>query len=509
MLDQALSNRLHPPSSTSHAPLILISDSLMQPALLVLRQFVRRALINSSPSPSSPQKDGRLVLLCFEQDPKRLLPPHGTYDERRVKVLDASFDSTLLLLPSLPSTSRSSAGPKTTYTSPAILLPDVLSAIEDEGEGEEVAVVVDSVNALQEFLAQDRGDGGEGETVRVLKRVLEGLRGRKGSRLIAVHHSDFPPFPSSSSHSSTTPLHPSLSAALVSPTFSPSVAHLTLRPSSHIELLSRDYGLSFPSSSSNDEQTDSRTKGFLESLAYRAVGDPFVRPEGAEDVDERVALDALGAVLRRAEAEGGREGLEGLGGGGCVVEYEVRGLEPPSTGARERRPSPRVAAPSAASAGKKLVRWGLVGARAREVRAQNGAVDVGVEECGLESVLERRRMGVRAGVGGAASTPPVPSPSTVSTSAPPPSASSATAPDSSAPLPFSLSLTPSQRLARSLVSNPFAGADKPIYGEEGYAAPVLPGTATAAAAGGGGGIEYTPDRGDDWDDEDPDEDLEL
>ncbi|BGO96949.1 hypothetical protein NBRC10513v2_002564 [Rhodotorula toruloides] len=119
-------------------------------------------------------------------------------------------------------------------------------------------------------------------------------------------------------------------------------------------------------------------------------------------------------------------------------------------------------------------------------------------------------MGVRAGVGGAASTPPIPSPSTFSTPAPPPSASSTTASDSSTPLPFSLSLTPSQRLARSLVSNPFAGADKPIYGEEGYAAPVLPGTATAtAAAGGGGGIEYTPDRGDDWDDEDPDEDLEL
>ncbi|BGO90455.1 hypothetical protein NBRC10512v2_002503 [Rhodotorula toruloides] len=460
MLDHALSNRLHPPLNSTHAPLVLISDSLLQPALLVLRQFIRQALINpSSPSPSTP-KDGRVVLLCFEQDPTRLLPPEGMYDERRVRVLDASFDSTLLS--SRPSTSRAS-GPKTSYPTPATLLSDVLGAIkEDANEGEgEVAVVVDSVNALGDFLAQDRGDGGEGETVRVLKRVMEGLSGSK-------------------------------------------VAHLTLRPSSHIELLSRDYGLSFP-----DEEIDPRAKGFLESLAHRAVGDPFVRPQGAEERDERVALDVLGEGVRRGTAEGRREGGEGAGMGGCVVEYEVRGLESPITGARERRPSPRVAsASSAATAAKKLVRWGLVGARAREIRALDGSVDVLVEECALGEVLERRRMGVRAGVG-AASTPSVHSPSTATTPAPPPSSSSTAAPDSSAPLPFSLSLTPSQRLARSLVSNPFAGADKPIYGEEGYAAPVLPGTAAAAAAGGGGGIEYTPDRGDDWDDEDPDEDLEL
>ncbi|KAL7338793.1 hypothetical protein BJY59DRAFT_331422 [Rhodotorula toruloides] len=88
--------------------------------------------------------------------------------------------------------------------------------------------------------------------------------------------------------------------------------------------------------------------------------------------------------------------------GGCVVEYEVRGLESPITGARERRPSPRVAsASSAATAAKKLVRWGLVGARAREIRALDGSVDVLVEECALGEVLERRRMGVRAGVGAA------------------------------------------------------------------------------------------------------------
>ncbi|BGP23611.1 hypothetical protein JCM10295v2_002512 [Rhodotorula toruloides] len=499
MLNHALSNRLHPPPNTSHAPLILISDSLLQPALLILRQFVSDALIGSDGSSSSVTGRGRVVLLCCEQDPAKLLPPNGTHDERRVTVLDASFDSQLL--PSLPSTSTSQ-GPRTTYPSRATLQSEILSAVK-EGNGEGgVTVVLDSVNALGDYL-----EGGEGESMRCLKKVWEALRGQKGSRLILVHHSDFPPFPSSSFSSSTAPLHPSLPAALLSPTFSPSTAHLTLRPSAHIELLSRDYGLSFPSSLSSDDEIDPRTKAFLESLAHKAVADPFVRPRGAEEEDERVVLDSLGAGARRASGgEGRREGSQGLGGGGCVVEYEVRGLEPPSTGAKERKPAPRTAS-SAATASKKLVRWGLVGARAREFRAENGSADVQVEECAVGEVLDRRRMGVRAGVGRAASTPPVPAPSTSSTPAPPPpSSSSSAAPDSSAPLPFSLSLTPSQRLARSLVSNPFAGADKPIYGESGYAAPVLPGTATAAV---GGGIEYTPDRGDDWDDEDPDEDLEL
>ena len=97
--------------------------------------------------------------------------------------------------------------------------------------------------------------------------------------------------------------------------------------------------------------------------------------------------------------------------------------------------------------------------------------------------------------------------------------SSATSPAAStaAPtaLPFSLDLTEQQRLARSRVLNPYAGIDKPIYGEEGYQVPVVPGlgvaggTGTGSGSGGGGGVEYVADRGDDLDEEDPDEDLEL
>lgn len=100
--------------------------------------------------------------------------------------------------------------------------------------------------------------------------------------------------------------------------------------------------------------------------------------------------------------------------------------------------------------------------------------------------------------------PPIPaafaSSSTTTAAAPPPD------------LPFSLNLTDSQRQARSLVSNPYAGADKPIYGQEGYQVPVVPGLGVAGGTGvlgGGGGIEYVADRGDDLDEEDPDEDLEL
>lgn len=42
-------------------------------------------------------------------------------------------------------------------------------------------------------------------------------------------------------------------------------------------------------------------------------------------------------------------------------------------------------------------------------------------------------------------------------------------------------------------------------------APTLPGLSAAAQGerAGGGRVEYTPDGGDDWDDEDPDEDLEI
>lgn len=105
---------------------------------------------------------------------------------------------------------------------------------------------------------------------------------------------------------------------------------------------------------------------------------------------------------------------------------------------------------------------------------------------------------------------PGPASSSVDRSDPSSGATSATTTTTPATaLPFSLDLTEQQRLARSRVLNPYAGIDKPIYGEEGYQVPVVPGLGVAGGTGSGGGIEYVADRGDDLDEEDPDEDLEL
>ena len=61
------------------------------------------------------------------------------------------------------------------------------------------------------------------------------------------------------------------------------------------------------------------------------------------------------------------------------------------------------------------------------------------------------------------------------------------------PLPFNLSLTDSQKAAREEVVLPY------LPREDGQ----VPGLVA------GGGIEYVPDEGDDMDDDDPDEDLEV
>lgn len=74
-------------------------------------------------------------------------------------------------------------------------------------------------------------------------------------------------------------------------------------------------------------------------------------------------------------------------------------------------------------------------------------------------------------------------------------------------LPFSLSLTPSQLAARSLVQNPYEGSNQPIFGEAGYTGKMD--DQNPVRGGGGLKVEYTADRGDDLDEEEPDEDLEI
>ncbi|GAA5835739.1 hypothetical protein JCM11251_007414 [Rhodosporidiobolus azoricus] len=550
MLSHALSNRLSGGSSQSNPPLIVISDTLLQPSLLLTREFIHSAL--SSPFPSSASHAARankakqhVVLICAEQPPHKLLPPPGSYDASRVTVLDCSLPCSTYA----PVASTSTSPTYGSYSTLDLGLPGAAQDLERQaadaiervalgksasgGEGG-VLVVIDSANALADEL-----EGGVGAVHRVVRGVLKALKGLKASRLLLVHHDDFPPPPPGPSSTTTTSssnalLHPSLLRLLLSPTLSPSTLHLTLRPSAHLELLSRDYGLSVPLpsfSSSPDEdeeeEPDLRLGQFLASLAQRAVGDPFVRPEKAGEEDERVALDVLGAgaaalLARGGGGGGGRERPTsfgtGGGAGGCVVECMGRnGIKSTAYLAREKERDR-----AARGEVKKVVQWGFSGVRPF-VREEEGvgAAEVGVRECKLTDVLERGKMGARGRVGAGQLSPvPTPPPSAHSTA---PSAPSTAIPTSSAapsapPLPFSLTLTPSQLAARSLVSNPFHGADKPIYGEEGYRAPSLPGQSAAGsigvgAAGGGEGrgasVEYVADEYDDLDEEDPDEDLEI
>ncbi|GAA6008608.1 hypothetical protein JCM10207_007177 [Rhodosporidiobolus poonsookiae] len=520
MLDAALSSRL---SSGLHAPLVVLSDSLLQPSVLLLRSFVALALSPSGASPaasasanSNPQ---RVVLVTASQPADKLLPSAGTFDPARIAVVDCSLAA---VFPPVASTSRPPSlwG---SYTGIDLALPSaakdleraVLEAVEQAG-GAPTLVVLEGAEEIANEVK-----GRVGTVGRVVSGMLRMLEGRKGSRLLVTHHSDLPPPPPSSSSSSTPLASPSLLSLLLSPTLSPSTLHLHLRPTSHVETLSREYGLSIPHSHSEqdgeDDEPDLRLGQFLDSLAARAVGDPLVRPSRADEADERVALDALGASAhgqeRAATLRLGAGAGAGAGDGearGCVVQWSARGVDVASSPSSSSSSSSSAAAAAqrakerdraARGEVKKLVRWGFCGAV-----YEGGAEGVRVREVELGTVLRRGRMGKRA-----VAESPLPSPAPAS-SAPRPS--STPAPSSSQPsaLPFSLTLTPSQLAARSAVSNPFHGADKPIFGQAGYAAPVLPGAAAAEQGGGGGGgatVEYTPDEGDDWDDEDPDGDLEI
>ncbi|BGP54569.1 hypothetical protein JCM8202v2_002156 [Rhodotorula sphaerocarpa] len=564
MLSAAWANRLAVPSHADHAALVVVSDSQLEPALLVLRQFVHSALLpaatpaatatarpRASRAPHGSEQN--VLLVCFEQAPERLLPPAGTFEPNRVEVVDASLAGPYLAPPGQAprATSHSrvrtqqvdlsgSNGTRHLNDAVANAVGRLANAGTDGGAPRPVTIVIDSVNVLAEEVR-----GGNGEALRAVKRIYEGLRGCR-----KVHHDDYPPAPapapvaSTSAHSLSTP---ALLPYLLGPSLSPSTLHLTLRPSAYLELLSREYGFS---PDPDEVAADPRTGTFLESLARRRVGDAWRRPERAEEEDERVEMGAvargaaaLAALGAGAAAQGGDRGeTRGRGGqnlrGGCVVEWSCRGLEERDAGSSSSRSGGGSAGRSTTGSGaapgevKRVVRSGFAGVRAARRSRQEGSERLEaweVVEVSVADVLDPKRMGVRAASRAvpdqsttnragasspaAATGPPRPPSSSTTTTSQPPSS-----------LPFSLGLTESQRLARSLVSNPYAGVDKPIYGQEGYQVPVVPGAgvaggmglgavpgaaAVAGATAGGGGIEYTADRGDDLDEEDPDEDLEL
>ncbi|GAA6055943.1 hypothetical protein JCM3770_005608 [Rhodotorula araucariae] len=499
MLDAALHGRLSPTGTGTGAALLVVSDSLLQPALAVVRAAVAAALASSA----------RVVLVAAETPPRRLLPtPAGSaYDARHVRIVDGSLASPY-------ASSSAAAAPAcaawvqvdlATPTGGADLVAAASEAIAHSADAAEpLLVVVDSANAIADEL--ERGAAG---AVTVVKGVLEALKGRPGARLLVTHHADLPPPPSSA-----VLVQPALLPALLSPSLSPSTLHLHLRPAAHLALLTRDYALAEPEPGSESAEALARAPGLLARLAERAVGDPFTRPLGSEDPDERAELGA--------EA--------------CVVEWTARGVDrvvPLSTaGARagagvgagqvaRDRDRDRDRDRAARGEVRRGVKWGLCGAR-------TGA-DGALREVGAWEVVEVDPAALRTGTASPTDVkdilgeahPPRPPAAAGATPTPSPAASAAAA----AALPFSLHpATAAQAQARASVPNPFARYDLPIYGEEGYVAPVLPGHGHGHSHGhgvgkgrgdgtgngaGGGGIEYTPDRGDDWDDEDPDGDLEL
>lgn len=321
-----------------------------------------------------------------------------------------------------------------------------------------------------------------------------------------MHHDYFPTVPGTPSMQAGTA--PSLLASLLSPLLSSATIHLALHPTSHFHTLSTRFSLTLPSTSSLDETPDLRTTEFLTRLRERGVGDPFRRPERSDEDDERIALDVL---------EDGQ--------GKAILGWNCRGV----TVGKVSRIATAGGGPAGAANEKKVVTWGFEGLVSRHDDQSQSRVE-GVE---LGAVLAPRTLGksrdeaivghrFRAHSASARAADAEPllddqsssmgtaaSASSASPSTRPSAAASSTAPSA---LPFSLSLTPSQLAARSLVANPYEGSNKPIFGEAGYTGrvdePAAPG-ARSTATGGGLRVEYTADRGDDLDEEEPDEDLEI
>lgn len=242
-----------------------------------------------------------------------------------------------------------------------------------------------------------------------------------GSRLITLHHHLFP-----SITKSKLTLQADLLSTLLSPSLSTSTIHLTLHPSSLLELFSREYGLSIPLTP--NAALDLRLNPFLTSFNSRSFGNPLVRPKKSTEEDERIIMDI-----------GGK--FDGMGN---VVEWSCRGVNWPVGGSKRGE-------------SKKFLARGLEGMKV--------SADGRVEGVGLNKVLRWENMvSTLAAQENIISSPTTNKPI-------------------EAPLPFNLSLTDSQKLAREEVVLPYLPKE--------------------------GAVEYTPDEGDDLDDDDPDEDLEI
>lgn len=167
------------------------------------------------------------------------------------------------------------------------------------------------------------------------------------------------------------------------------------------------------------------------------VGEPWTRPERAEEDDERIQVGRLlvagvgvgggggrdgsvtGARKEEEEEEAQEEDERGKGGGGgCIVEWSLRGLleqdsSPASFGRSTRTSTRGTATPFGTSSSsndaagpggsevKRVVRMGYTAVQAvRRSGFTATATALEVREVAVGKVLDPRRMGVRAAAAG-------------------------------------------------------------------------------------------------------------
>ncbi|KAK4048607.1 hypothetical protein OIO90_005777 [Microbotryomycetes sp. JL221] len=376
-------------AALQHPNLIIITDSILQPGLLLLRQFV---------SSAAEQQDA-IVVLSLEQTKTRLVP--NNVDAGLLRFVD-----------------RMTAQSTAASTSATDIQQSERLALEHS--------VIDSVNAA---VSQTLRQGGRKVLV-----VLDSANAIAEAGVDALH----------------------------------SIVRKTLKAIAVVkELLARDYGVTIPVDNKVGE-LDVKLTSFLRSFSSRSWGDPFVAPTRHGDQDERVPLDL-----------GGREDESS---GKCVVEWSTRGIASISVNVRN--------SDSQHNPTRRVVNRGLEGLR----RTKQG-----VRAASLAEVLDERRMRLvdfakLVSDGSAATAATF---AQTSSSAPTAGAGARAQPGYSSKveakdgvLPFNLSLTDAQHLAREDVALPF----KPREDGGMYR---------------GGAISYQAEPEDDIDDEDPDEDLEI
>lgn len=145
-----------------------------------------------------------------------------------------------------------------------------------------------------------------------------------GIDILAVHHSDVPSVPLTSGSIQLLP-------SLLSPTFSPSLLHLTLHPTALLSHLHHAYSIENVGQHPSNE-TDNRVHEYLPMLHARHWGSPLHAAESASanapDANAHtkdVGTDSPDPRDLLLHSLGG-EGTSAAGSGRCCVEYMMRGL---------------------------------------------------------------------------------------------------------------------------------------------------------------------------------------